>query len=245
MRSRAIALSIAACLVAAALFAEEPECATNYRSDGQSAETFVTTSLAPKVVIERLPRMLIGAGATMRWTEPEKGLLKAEGLDVKAEASGSATRVTFRLATAADKAAVCRYASLVGNPPLPPVPQDPARIAQIKDDLIKLHRIEHRASNGGIDTATVSSREDFLELTIKKADDFAAGKRQTDVSMLVPRAACDIASEDVAAGIAGFAGHDTPTPTKPVRIEASLIYTKSGDAWQLTEVKVSQIESTK
>jgi len=245
MLARSIALSIAACLVAAALFAEEPECAINYRSDGQSAETFVITSLTPKEVIERLPRMLIGAGATMRWTEPDKGLLKAEGLDVKAEVSGSATRVTFRLAPTADKAAVCRYASLVGNPPLPPVPQDPARIAQIKDDLIKLHRIEHRASNGGIDTATFSSREDFLELTMKSTKDLAADKRQTGVSMLVPRAACDIVGEDVAAGIAGFAGRDTPPPTKPVRIEASLIYAKSGDVWQLTEVRISQIESTK
>jgi hypothetical protein len=245
MRSRAIALSVAACLAAAALLAEEPECATNYRSDGQSAETFVMTSLAPKTVIERLPRMLIGAGATMRWTEPDKGLLKAEGLDVKAELSGSATRVTFRLATAADKTTLCRYASLVGNPPLPPVAQDPALIAQIKNDLVKLHRIEHRISNGGFDTVTFSSREDFLELTITSVKDLAADKRQTGVSMLVPRAVCTISSEDVAAGIAGFAGHDTPPRTKPVRIEASLMYAKNGDAWQLTAATISQIESTK
>ena len=29
------------------------------------------------------------------------------------------------------------------------------------------------------------------------------------------------------------------------RVEASLVYTKTGDAWQLTEATISQIESTK
>lgn len=243
MRYRPLILSLATCLIAAALVAEEPECATNYHSDGQSAETFVTTNLTPKAVIERLPRMLIGAGATMRWSEPEKGLLKAEGLEVKAEVSGNATRVTFRLATAADKTAVCRYASLVGNPP---VPQDPALIAQIKDDLIKLHRIVQQNPSGGINTATLSTREDFLELTIKGAKELAGGKRQTDVSMLLTRAACNLSGEDVEDAISGFAGRATRPPrTQPVRVDASLIYTKSGDAWQLADATISHFESTK
>jgi hypothetical protein len=243
MRYRPLILSLATCLIAAALVAEEPECAANYHSDGQSAETFVTTSLPPKAVIERLPRMLIGAGASMRWSEPEKGLLKAEGLDVKAEVSGNATRVTFRLATAADKAAVCRYASLVGNPP---VPQDPVLIAQIKDDLVKRHRLVQEYPNGGINTATLSSRDDFLELTIKGTKELAGDKRQTDVSMLLPRAACTLSGEDVDDGIAGFAGRPSRPPrTKPVRVEASLIYTKTGGAWQLTDTTISYFASTK
>jgi hypothetical protein len=243
MRYRPLVLSLATCLVAAVLVAEEPECATNYRSDGQSAETFVTTSLAPKAVIERLPRMLIGAGATMRWTEPEKGLLKAEGLDVKAEVSGDATRVTFRLATAADKAAVCRYASLVGNRP---VPQDPALIAQIEDDLLKLHQIEQKTAAGGLNTATLSSRNDFLELTIKGGRELAGDKRQTEVSMLLPHAVCALSGEDVEDGIAGFAGREARPPrTKPVRVDASLVYTKTGGVWQLTGTTISRFERTK
>jgi hypothetical protein len=65
MLARKLILSAAACLLAAAVFAEEPECATNYKSDGGSAETSVLTSLAPSAVIERLPRKLNAAGATM------------------------------------------------------------------------------------------------------------------------------------------------------------------------------------
>ena len=43
-----IALSLAACLaVTASAFADEP-CATNYRATGQSSETFVVTTLAPR-----------------------------------------------------------------------------------------------------------------------------------------------------------------------------------------------------
>lgn len=244
MHYRPIALSIAACLVAAALVADEPECASNYHSDGQTAETFVTTGLTPKAVIERLPRMLIRAGASMRTSEPERGVLKAEGLDVKAEVSGDATRVTFRQATAVDKTALCRYASLVGNPPAPPVTQDPALVAQMKDDLIKMHQIEHKVGNG-VSRATFSSHDDFLELTIKSTKDLAAGKRQTDVSMLLPHAACTISSEDIEDVTAGFAGRGSQPRTKPVRVEASLTYAKTGDAWQLVEATISHIESAK
>ena len=56
----------------------------------------------------------------MEWSDPDKGILKAGALDVKAEASGSVTRVTFHTSPAADQATLCRYATLVGNPPLPP-----------------------------------------------------------------------------------------------------------------------------
>ena len=124
--------------------------------------------------------------------------------------------------------------------------QDPVLIAQIKEDLIKLHRIVQENANGGVNTATLSSRDDFLELTIKGAKELAGDKRQTDVSMLLPRAACTLSGEDVEDGIAGFAGRAVrPRRTKPVRVEASLIYQKTGNAWQLADVTISHIESTK
>ncbi len=246
MPYRRIALSAAACLIAAALFAEEPECATNYRPDGKSSETFVLTSLTPKAVIERLPRMLVAGDASMQWSDPEKGILKAEGLDVKAEATGNVTRVTFRSSTGADRTTLCRYASLVGNPPLPPVPQDPALIAQMKDDLIRKHQIVQPGGSPSLNsTATFASLSDFLELEIKSVKQLAGDKRQYELSMLLPRAACSIASEDMADGSAGFGGRDTKPRTKPVRVEATLIYTNGGGTWHLAEATISHIESTK
>jgi len=241
MSYRRIALAAAACLIAATLFAEEPECAANYHSDGKSAETFVLTSLSPSAVIERLPRMLIAAGASMRSSDPDKGSLKAEGLDVNAEPSGTATRVTFRLATGADKAALCRYASLVGNPPVPQVAQDPALIARMKDDLIRTHRIAQPLANGAFNDATFASLTDFLELTIKSAKDLPGGKRQYELSMLLPRSSCTVAGEDVEDASAGFGGQVAFPRTKPVRIEATLVY----ENLHLTEATISNLESTK
>jgi hypothetical protein len=241
MSYRRIALTAAACLVSATLFAKEPECAANYHSDGTSAETFVLTSLTPSEVIERLPRMLIAAGASMRWSDPAKGSLKAEGLDVNAEPSGNATRVTFRLAAGGDKAALCRYASLVGNPPVPPVPQDPALIARMKDDLIRTHRIAQPLANGAVNDATFASLTDFLELRIKSAKDLPGGKRQYELSMLLPRAACTIAGEDIEDVTAGFGGQAAAPRTKPVRVEATLVY----ENLHLTEATISNLESTK
>jgi hypothetical protein len=107
-----------------------------------------------------------------------------------------------------------------------------------------MHRIVQENAGSGINTATFSSRDDFLDFTIKGAKELA-GKRQADVSMLLPRAACTLSGEDVADGISGFAGRGAPPRTKPVRVEASLIYTKTGDAWQLTDATISHIESTK
>lgn len=241
MSYRRIALAAAACLVAATLVAEEPECAANYRSDGKSAETFVLTSLTPSAVIERLPRMLIAAGASMRWSDPAKGSLKAEGLDVNAEPSGNATRVTFRLATGGDKTALCRYASLVGNPPAPPFPQDPALIARMKDDLIKKHQLFQPLANGMANDATFASLTDFLELTIKSAKDLPGDKRQYELSMLLPRSACTVAGEDAADITTGFGGMVAAPRTKPVRVEATLVY----ENLHLTEATISNIESTK
>jgi hypothetical protein len=244
MSYRRIALS-AACLVTAALFGQEPECATNYHSDGKTAETFVMTGLSPKAVIERLPRLLIAAGATMQSSEPEKGLLKAEGLDVKAESSGNDTRVTFRLATAADKTALCRYASLVGNPPVPPVPQDPALIAQMKDELIKKQQITHRDVHNGLDSVSFDGPTNFLEFTIKSVKQLAADKREYGFSMLVPRSICSISGEDIEDGSAGFGGQNAVQRTKPVRVEGSLFYGNDGAGWHLTEATIETIESTK
>lgn len=247
MLARRIVLSATACLFAVSLFAEEPECATNYRSDGSSSETFVLTSLAPQAVIEFLPRKLNAAGATMEWTEPEKGILKAGTLDVKAEAAGKDTRVTFHSSTAADKAALCRFATLVGNPPEPPaaaVVQDPALIAQMKDELLKKHQIIQPDVGRGLNNAMFRSLDDFLEFTIKsfkQVDD----KRQYAVSMLLPRAACGVAVEDIDDATTILGGKDAGTRTKPVRVEALLIYAQKDGAWRLSDATISHLESVK
>lgn len=249
MLYRRIALSAAAFLIAASLFGEEPECASNYHPDGKSSETFVLTSLAPKAVIERLPRLLIAAGASMQWSEPEKGILKAGGLDVRAEASGSATRVTFRSSIGADKTALCRYASLVGNPPapqLPPIPQDPALIELMMDDLITKHLIVKEDDRGGLNNALFDSRADFLDFTIRSMKQLAADKREYAISMLLPRATCNIVGEDMDDVSAGFGGRPTPPRTKPVRVEATIVYLKKSDnAWHFAGATISSMESTK
>jgi hypothetical protein len=249
MLYRRIALSAATFLIAAALFGEEPECASNYHSDGKSSETFVLTTLAPKAVIERLPRLLIAAGASMQWSEPEKGILKAEGLDVRAETSGNATRVTFRSSTGADKTALCRYASLVGNPPappLPPLPQDPALIELMKDDLIMRHEIVEQDDKAGLNNIMLASRTDFLELTVRSIKQTAADRREYGISMLLPRTACNIMGEDMDDVSAGFGGRGSPPRTKPVRVEATVVYLKKSDnAWHFAGATISHMESTK
>lgn len=242
-------LSAAACLLATApVSAGEPPCATNYHSSGQSSETFVLTSLSPAVVIERLPRKLNAAGAAMKWAEPAKGTLKAEGLDVKAEIAGTATRVTFLSLAAADKETLCRYASIVGNPPAPPravVAQDPALIAQMKDDLIKKHRIIQDDTSRGLNHATFTETADFLEFAVDDIKNVAADKRKYEVSMLLPRVACGIASEDIADASDGLLGRDFKVRTKPARVAATLVYTNEGGAWRLTTATITHIETTK
>ena len=247
MPYRRIALTAAACLIAATLFAEEPECAANYRSDGSSAETFVLTGLTPSAVIERLPRMLIATGASMRWSDPARGSLMAEGLEVNAESSGNATHVTFRLLAGGDKAALCRYASLVGNPPTPlvPVPQDPVLMAQMKNDLIKEHQLVQPSGSGAFNSATLSDRTDFLELTIRSVKELPGKNRQYEVSMLLPRSICDVAAEDVEDAAAGFGGQAAAPRTKPVRVEATLSYAGDGKDRHLTGATITNIESTK
>jgi hypothetical protein len=245
MSYRRIVLAAAVCLAAATLLAEEPECAVNYHSDGKSAETFVLTDLTPSAVIERLPRMLIAAGATMRSSDPQKGLLKAEGLDVIAEPAANATRVTFRLTAAVDKAMLCRYASLVGNPPGPAVVQDPALIARMKADLIAKKQLVQPLANGAFNTATLSAPADFLELTIRSAKDLPGDKRQYELSLLLPRAICDIAGEDVEDASAGLGGQVSFARTKPVLVEMTLIYSGDGKERHLSEMIIANIDSTK
>jgi hypothetical protein len=248
MLARKLILSAAACFVAAAVFAEEPECAANYKSDGSSAETSVLTSLAPSAVIERLPRKLNAAGATMEWAEPQKGTLKAGPLSVNAEASGSVTRVTFRTSPAADKATLCRYATLVGNSPIPPepeLPQDPALIAQMKDELLKKHQIVQPDVGHGLNNATFRSLDDFLELKIKRVTDLAADKRQYDVAMLLPRKACGVVTEDIDDATDALGGHNPRLRTQPVRVQATLIYTNKDGAWHLGDATITHLESVK
>jgi hypothetical protein len=254
MLRQRIPFSATACLIAALVcshraFAEEPGCATNYRNDGRSAETFVLTSLTPQAVVERLPWLLVAAGVTMQWAEPARGVIKAEGLDVKAETTGDATRVTFHSSQqpAADKNTLCRYAALVGNPPLakkPAVAQDPVLIAQIKDDLLKKHQIIQPVAGRGLNNAAFFALSDFLELVVTDMK-VEAGKREYEISMLLPRASCGIASEDLADASLGFAGRAPDSRTKPARVGVRLVYEGEGAASHLTEAIITQIESTK
>lgn len=242
-----IALSVTVCLVfAAALSAAEPECATNYHADGKSAETFVLTSLTPQAVIERLPRQLASEGVAMYTSQPDKGTLNADGLDVRAEMEGDVTRVTFHSSVSANSALLCRYAGLVGNPPKPhkalPV-QDSAAIARIKHELLRARTIIQ--PNGAGSDVTFKSPDDFLEFAITDSTDLADGKRRYEVSMLLPRSICNISSEDAEDGGTIFIGKKPKPRTKPVRVEASLIFAREGETWELTDSAITKIASTK
>ena len=248
MRLRRIVFPTAACLLASAVLAGEPECGTNYKSDATSSSTSVLTVLAPKAVIEVLPYKLAAAGATMEWSNPDKGILKAGALDVKAEASGNVTRVTFHSSPAADKATLCRYATLVGNPPVaaaPPVPQDPALIAQMKDDLLKKHQIVQPDIGGGINHVNFRSVDDFLEFTIDGIRDLPNDKREYNVSMLLPREISSIAKEDIDDLGQMMSGGNPKTRTKPARVAATLTYTKDGAAWKFTDAFITRIATAK
>jgi hypothetical protein len=247
MRIRPIVISIAVCLIAAAVLADEPACAVNYKSDATSAETSVLTALAPKAVIEMLPRKLAAAGLPMDWAQPDKGLLKADSLNVKAEVSGSVTRVVFRTSPAADKATLCRYATLVGNPPLPPappIPQDPALIAQLKTDLRMAHDIV-QPGTAGLNKASFRSLDDFLQFTLTGIKNPTADKREYTVSITMPPYACGIASEDLDISTLAMLGQLQTERTKPVRVDATLIYAKDSAGWKLTDAFITHIESTK
>lgn len=248
MLIRRIVFSTAALLLASAVLADEPECGTNYKSDATSSSTSVLTVLAPKAVIEALPYKLAKAGATMEWSQPEKGILKAGSLDVKAEVSGDVTRVTFHSSPAADKATLCRYATLVGNPPVPPappVPQDPALIKQLKNDLLKKAMIVEPGVTRGLNHAAFRSLDDFLQFTLTGIKDASNDKRDYNVSILMPPYACAIASEDLNISTMAMLGQREAQRTKPVRVEATLIYAKDGAGWQLTDAFITHIESVK
>jgi hypothetical protein len=248
-----ILFSTAACLIAAAVLADQPDCATNYKSDATSSETSVMTALTPKAAIEALPYKLAAAGAAMEWAEPAKGLLKAGPLAVKAEASGGVTRVTFRTSPAADKETLCRYATLLGNAPAAaaaPVAQDPALIEKMKDDLLKKHQIVQPNVRNGLNNAMFRSVEDFLEFSINAMKELPNDKREYKVTMLLPRNACAIAAEDLDDSALGLNGQLPPVRTKPVRADATLTYVTNGGAlnggaWKLADAVITHIESTK
>ncbi|MBV8546513.1 MAG: hypothetical protein JO093_04375 [Acidobacteria bacterium] len=248
MRIHRIVIPTALCLIAAAALASEPECAVNYKSDATSATTSVLTTLAPREVIEMLPRKLAAAGASMDWATPAKGILKAGSLDVRADASGSVTRVVFHTSPASDKDTLCRYAMLVGNPPLPaapPVPQDAALIAQMKDDLLKKHQIVQPGISRGLNNATFRSLDDFLQFTLTGIKNLSDVKREYNVSLQVPRETCSIASEDLDDSAVAMLGQAESHRTKPARADATLIYEKNGAAWKLTDAFLTHIETMK
>jgi len=247
MLIRRILFSTAACLIASAVLADEPECGANYKSDATSSATSVLTVLAPKAVIESLPYKLAAAGATMDWSNPPKGILKAGPLDVKAEASGTVTRVIFHTSPAADKATLCRYATLVGNPPLPPappVPQDPVLIAQLKNDLRLQHEIVQPGTSG-LNKAAFRSLDDFLQFVITGIKDLPNGKREYNVSIQMPTYACGIASEDLDIASLAMLGQRETQRTKPAQVEVTLIYAKDSAGWKFTDAFITHIESAK
>lgn len=248
MLIRRILFSTAACLLASAVLADEPECGTNYKSDATSSSTSVLTVLTPKAAIEALPYKLAAAGAPMEWSNPDKGVLKAGALDVRAEASGTVTRVTFHSSPAADKATLCRYAALVGNPPVPPappVPQDPALIAQLKDDLLKKNQIVQPGATRGLNKATFVSLDDFLKFVITGVKDLPNDQREYNVSMQMPPYSCGIASEDLNISTLAMLGQREARRTKPVQVEATLIYAKNSTGRKLTDAFITHIESVK
>ena len=231
------------------LLADTPPCAANYSTDGKSSQTFVMTSQTPQSVAERLPHLLAKAGVTMQWAEPDKGIIKADKLDVKAETVGEATRVTFRSSAqpVADREILCRYASLVGNPPLakaPPIAQDSILIARLKDDLLKKHQIAQPGAGRGLNNATFSSVNDFLDFIVTDVKT-SSGKQEYGVSMLLPRSACGIAREDMDDASLGLNGRVAAKRTKPVRITALMVYEGEGAASHLTDASIVSIESTK
>ena len=256
MINQRIALCAAACLLATVVpadrvFAEEPGCATNYHTDGTSSETFVLTSLTPQAVVLRLPRLLVAAGVTMQWTEPAKGVIKAAGLDVKAETTGEDTRVTFHSSQqpAADKNTLCRYAGLAGSPPVAKkpivaLPQDPTLIARMKDDLLKRHQIIQPAIGEGLNNAAFLSLDDFLDFVITDIK-VAPGKQTYEASILLPRTLCGIASEDIVDSALVMSGHAPDRRPKPARVDTKLVYEGEGVASHLTEAIITHIESTK
>jgi hypothetical protein len=242
-----ILLSAAACLFATVLSGAESECATNYHSDGKSSETFVITVLTPKAVIERLPKPLAAEGVPMDTSQPEKGILNAEGLDVKAVASGDVTRVTFHSSTGANSALLCRYAALVGNPPTPrkPLPaQDPALIAKLENDLIRWHQLVELDKGEGLNSAMLASEDEFLKFEIEDIKQVDDNKLQYDLSMLLPTSICKMAKEDGPLVSNEFRGMETPPRTKPVQVNATMIYTKKGNVSRLSEAFITKIEST-
>jgi hypothetical protein len=248
MLIRRILYSTAACLLASAVLADEPECATNYKSGATSAETSVLTVLAPAAVIDALPFKLAAAGAAMEWSNPSKGIIKAGSLDVKAEASGKVTRVTFHSSPAVDKATLCRYATLVGNPPLPPAPpvaQDPALIAQLKNDLRLKHQIVQPEIGRGINNVTFRGLEDFLEFTVTGIKDLPEDKREYRVTMVLPRDLCLIAAEDLNDAAMGMVGQSAKARTKPGRADATMVYAKDGAGWKFLDAFITHLETVK
>jgi hypothetical protein len=246
LASAASFIVIAIC--AGRLAAAEPACDLNYKTDGTTSETFVLTSLTPEAVVERLPWLLVKAGVTIHWAQPAKGIIEAEGLDIKAGKSGDATRVTFRshLQPLADRKTLCRYASLAGSPPeakKPSVAQDPALIEQMKDDLLKWHVL--LLQNSKLNNVTFLSPSNFLQFAVTDIKASPA-KKEYKVSMLLPRSICAIASEDMDDISTEMAAGRTSEPrTKEVRVEASMVYEGEGAASHLTEASIVTIESTK
>src|ERR1019366_9291307 len=147
----------------------------------------------------------------------------------------------------ADRKTLCKYASLAGSPPEaknPPAAQDPALIERMKDDLLKWHAIV-QPGGAGLNNVQFTSPSNFLQFGVTDIK-ASPGKKEYKVSMLLPRTICTIAHEDMDDLSMGFGGNGSAElRTKPVRVEASMIYEGEGKASHLTDASIVTIESTK
>ena len=173
-------------------------------------------------MIERLPRKLAAAGAPMRMSQPAKGTLKAGGLDVKAEVNGNVTRVTFpprspptkRLFAVTDRSSAIRLGpKAAGRAGCGAHRADEGRSDQETSDHPE--RLVQR-----LDWAKFTIDRRFSRVRITDIKNIAEGKRQYEISMLLPRSICGIAREDIADASQGLLGKNQQVRTKPVRVDA-------------------------
>lgn len=277
------------------------DCSTNFRRTPQGTETRVEIAdRTPEAVILRLSARLQAGGVAMETSEPSRGILHASGLTVLAEPAGLRTRVTFRSSVSADPGTLCRYTTMLDDPPLTNrdvlrlhdralsdeelirrietsmdtqfdltdqglaslrakklspaviasmIQRDGAKRssvanadtrtpAQIRADLIARKKI-----GGEYDRAVFDSEASFLEFAILSSRPIASDMREYVVSMVLPRAAVQIAAEQTDAVEAGFMGQRPTERTGPVRVEAILHYRSEGGAYRLTGAEIRRMKS--
>jgi hypothetical protein len=108
--------------------------------------------------------------------------------------------------------------------------------AEIRADL--LARKEIGVLNN---RAMFRTEADFLEFAVVNSRPVAANMREYKVSMLMPRDAATVATEDMSDAATGFAGEHAGERTRPIRVEATLLYTHEAGTWHLTTADITRI----